>query len=226
MHELEDSVERVIAGPERRARLLSEREKEITAYHEIGHAMLAELLPNADPVHKITIVARGMAGGWTRFLPTEDRHLWTRSQFDDMLIVSLAGRSAEEIAFNEMTTGAQNDLEQATKLARKMVTEYGMSEKLGPRTFGKREELVFLGREITEQRNYSERVALQIDEEVHDLIQKAYNTAQEIINNNRKRLKMISDELIAVETIDESKFEELMKAPLPEEKIEAVATKN
>ncbi len=217
LKELEDSIDRVIAGPERKGRAINQKEKEMIAYHEAGHAVAAKMLPNADPVHKITIVARGNAGGWTRFLPTEDRHLWTKAQFDDMLVVSLAGRTAEEAIFNEMSTGAQNDLEQATKIARKMITEYGMSEKLGPRTFGKREELVFLGREITEQRNYSERVALQIDEEVHDLIQKAYVKACQIMKENIQRLKILADELISVETIEESRFEELMKMPLPQQ---------
>jgi cell division protease FtsH len=224
LKELEDSIDKVIAGPERKGRIISQKEKEMIAYHEAGHALAAKMRPNADPVHKITIVARGMAGGWTRFLPTEDRHLWTRSQFEDILIVSLAGRSAEETIFNELTTGAQNDLEQATKLARKMVTEYGMSEKLGPITFGKREELIFLGKEIHEQRNYSEKVALQIDEEVRDLISKAYNIAHDIMSKNVKRLKIIADELISVETIDESKFEELMKQPLPDEALPAPAS--
>jgi cell division protease FtsH len=224
LKELEDSIDKVIAGPERKGRIISQKEKEMIAYHEAGHALAAKMRPNADPVHKITIVARGMAGGWTRFLPTEDRHLWTRSQFEDILIVSLAGRSAEETIFNELTTGAQNDLEQATKLARKMVTEYGMSEKLGPITFGKREELIFLGKEIHEQRNYSEKIALQIDEEVRDLISKAYNIAHDIMSKNVKRLKIIADELISVETIDESKFEELMKQPLPDEALPAPAS--
>jgi cell division protease FtsH len=224
LKELEDSIDKVIAGPERKGRIISQKEKEMIAYHEAGHALAAKMRPNADPVHKITIVARGMAGGWTRFLPTEDRHLWTRSQFEDILIVSLAGRSAEETIFNELTTGAQNDLEQATKLARKMVTEYGMSEKLGPITFGKREELIFLGKEIHEQRNYSEKVALQIDEEVRDLISKAYNIAHDIMSKNVKRLKIIADELISVETIDESKFEELMKQPLPDKALPAPAS--
>jgi cell division protease FtsH len=222
LKEMEDSIDRVIAGPERKGRIINQKEKEMIAYHEAGHALVAKMLPNADPVHKITIVSRGMFGGWTRFLPIEDRHLGTRSQFDDILTVSLAGRVAEESAFSEMTTGAQNDLEQATKLARKMVTEYGMSDLLGPRTFGKREELVFLGREITEQRNYSERVAEQIDGEVHDLIQSGYQTAKKIIANNKERLKLIAEELISVETIEESRFEELMKMPLPTETVEII----
>ncbi len=218
--ELEDSIDRVIAGPERKGRIISEKEKEITAYHESGHALAAKMLPNADPVHKITIVARGMAGGWTRFLPTEDRHLWTRSQFNDILAVSLAGRAAEEIAFGEVSTGAQNDLEQATKIARKMVTEYGMSDELGPRTFGKREELVFLGREIHEQRNYSEKIALKIDEEVYKLIQHAHEIAKNILAENKERLKLIARHLIAEETIDEETFESLMKQKLPSTELE------
>jgi cell division protease FtsH len=213
--ELEDSIDRVIAGPEKKGRIINQREKEIIAYHETGHALAAKMLPNADPVHKISIVARGMMGGWTRFLPTEDRHLWTYSQFEDRLAVSLAGRAAEEIIFTEVSTGAQNDLEQSTSLARKMVTEYGMSDKLGPRTFGKREELVFLGREIHEQRNYSEKVAEEIDSEVKSLIQRAYNTAKKILSENKERLKLIAERLIAKETIEEEEFEALLKEPLP-----------
>jgi cell division protease FtsH len=224
LRELEDSIDRVIAGPERKGRIISQKEKEITAYHEAGHALVGKMLPNADPVHKVSIVARGMAGGWTRFLPTEDRHLWTRSQFEDMLAVSLAGRAAEAIAFDEVSTGAQNDLEQATKIARRMITEFGMSERLGPRTFGKREELVFLGREIHEQRNYSEKVALLIDEEVDTIIRNAYDTAKKILAENKARLKLIAEKLIAEETIEESAFEELMKQPLPSSELEAAST--
>ena len=219
--ELEDSIDRVIAGPERKGKIISKKEKEITAYHEAGHALAAQMLPNADPVHKITIIPRGMAGGWTRFLPSEDRHLWTRSQFEDILAVAMAGRAAEEVAFNEASTGAQNDLEQATKIARKMVTEYGMSDKLVPRTFGKREELVFLGREIHEQRNYSEKIALMIDKEVNDLIQHAYDTAKDIMTNNKDRLRLIAEKLIAEETIEEKGFEELMNEVLSSPQLEA-----
>jgi len=219
--ELEDSIDRVIAGPEKKGRRISQKEKEITAYHESGHALAAKMLPNADPVHKISIVARGMMGGWTRFLPKEDRHLWTRSQFKDMLVVSLAGRAAEEVTFNEVTTGAQNDLEQATNTARKMVTEYGMSDKLGPRTFGHRDEFVFLGREIHEQRNYSEKIATKIDEEVYALIQHAYDAAKKILVENKGRLKLIAERLISKETIEEAEFESLLKEPLPSPQLEA-----
>jgi len=219
--ELEDSIDRVIAGPEKKGRVITQKEKESIAYHETGHALVAKMLPNADPVHKISIVARGMMGGWTRFLPTEDRHLWTRPQFEDILAVSLAGRAAEEIAFGEVTTGAQNDLEKATNLARKMITEYGMSKKLGPRTFGKRDELVFLGREIHEQRNYSEKVAEEIDEEVHALIQQAYDAAKRILTENKERLKLVAERLIDKETIEEAELEALIKEPLPSSELEA-----
>jgi cell division protease FtsH len=224
LKELEDSIDRVIAGPEKKGRIISQKEKEIIAYHETGHALVAKMLPNADPVHKISVVSRGMVGGWTRFLPTEDRHLWTVSQFDDRLAVSLAGRAAEEIVFGEVTTGAQNDLEQATSLARKMVTEFGMSDKLGPRTFGKREELVFLGREIHEQRNYSEKIAEEIDDEVKMLIERAHETAKSILTENKDRLKLVADRLMVDETIEEATFEALLKEPLPQPDLQPTPT--
>ncbi len=213
--EFEDATDRVIAGPERKNRVISKREKEMIAYHEAGHALVGKMLPNADPVYKISIIARGMMGGWTRFLPTEDRHLWTRSQFEDKLAVNLGGRAGEEIAFNEISTGAQNDLEQATRLARKMVTEYGMSDKLGPRTFGHREENPFLGREMTEHRNYSETVAQEIDEEVQNFIQKAYNTAKKTLTENKAKLKQIAEYLITEETLEGERLEALFKEPVP-----------
>jgi cell division protease FtsH len=217
LKELEDAADRTLAGPEKKSRTISPKEKEIIAYHESGHALTSKMLPNADPVHKISIVARGMLGGWTRFLPTEDRHLWTKSQFDDRLAVSLGGRVAEEITFGETTTGAQNDLEQATKLARKMVTEYGMSEKLGPRTFGQRQELVFLGREISEQRDYSDKIAQEIDEEVHNIIQRAYNNAKRILTTNKDKLNQLAQDLIAHETLDEPELNKIFEdlAPQP-----------
>jgi cell division protease FtsH len=216
LRELEEAADRVLAGPEKKSRIISAKEKEIIAYHESGHALTAKLLPNADPVHKISIVARGIMGGWTRFLPSEDRHLWSKSQFGDRLAVSLGGRVAEEITFGEVTTGAQNDLEEATKLARKMVTEYGMSDKLGPRTFGQRQELVFLGREISEQRDYSDKVAQEIDEEVHGIIQRAYNTAKQVLTANKERLKQLSQELIAHETLDEPELNRILEGLVPQ----------
>ena len=216
LKELEDAADRTIAGPEKKSRIISSKEKEIIAYHESGHALTARLLPNADPVHKISIVARGVLGGWTRFLPSEDRHLWTKSQFDDRLAVSLGGRVAEEITFGEMTTGAQNDLEQATKLARKMVTEYGMSEKLGPRTFGQRQELVFLGREISEQKDYSDKIAQEIDEEVHNIIQRAYDTAKKVLTKNKGKLKLLAEELRTRETLDEPELNKIFEGLAPQ----------
>jgi cell division protease FtsH len=216
LKELEDAADRTIAGPEKKSRVISSKEKEIIAFHESGHALTARMLPNADPVHKISIIARGIMGGWTRFLPSEDRYLWSRSQFNDRLAVSLGGRVAEEITFGEITTGAQNDLEQATKLARKMVTEYGMSEKLGPRTFGQKQELVFLGREISEQRDYSDKVAQEIDEEVHNIIQRAYTTTKKILTANKAKLKQLAEELIARETLDETELDKILEGLAPQ----------
>ncbi len=224
MEELEESIDRVIAGPERKSRRINPREKEITAYHEAGHALVAKMLPNADPVHKISIVARGMSLGHTRQLPTEDRYLMTRSQFNDTLATLLAGHNAEELIFNEMTTGSQNDIERATKIARLMVTDYGMSDKLGPRTFGHKEELVFLGREITEQRDYSEKVAQQIDEEVHNIIQHAYAVARKILTENKPRLTHIATKLLAEETVEGTELDALFNEPIPSPSPEATPT--
>ncbi|MGQ9545642.1 MAG: ATP-dependent zinc metalloprotease FtsH [Dehalococcoidia bacterium] len=214
--DLEEAIDRVMLGPERRSRVISPKEKEITAYHESGHALTARMLPNADPVHKISVVSRGMALGWTLPLPREDRHLWTKSQLEDRLAVNLGGRVAEEITFGEVTTGAQHDLEEATKLARKMVTEYGMSERLGPRTFGQRQELVFLGREISEQRDYSDKIAQAIDEEVHSIIQRGYGTAKKILTENKAKLKQLAEELIARETLDESELDKIFENLAPQ----------
>ncbi len=214
MKELEESIDRVIAGPERKSRRISAKEKEISAYHEAGHALVAKLLPNADPVHKVSIVARGLMGGYTRLLPTEDRYLMTRSQFKDMIATLLAGQTAEELIFNETTTGASNDLEEATKVARKMVTSYGMSEKLGPRTFGHKEEMVFLGREITEQRDYSEKIAQEIDEEVHNIIQHAHDEARRLLTKSKKRLVHIAEKIIVEETLEGEELELAFTEPL------------
>ena len=213
--EFAESVDRVIAGPERKSRVISEREKELTAYHEAGHALVAHLLPNADPPYKVTIVARGQTGGHTRYLPEEDRRLWTKSQFEDMLAAALGGRVAEEVVFNETTTGASNDLEQATNIAKTMVTRYGMSEKLGPRTFGKREELVFLGKEIAEQRDYSDSIAETIDDEVHTIIDTAYKTAIKLITDHKNKLTQLSKYLIDNETIEDEELNKLFDSPAP-----------
>ena len=213
--EFAESIDRVIAGPERRSRVVSQREKELTAYHEAGHAVVAHLLPNADRPYKVTIVARGASGGHTRYLPEEDRRLWTKHQFEDKLAAALGGRVAEVVVFDEVTTGASNDLEQATNIARTMVTRYGMSEELGPRTFGKREELVFLGREIAEQRDYSDRVAETIDSEVHSLIDKAYKTATRLLTEHKEKLTHLAKYLISNETVEGDELDKLLGARPP-----------
>lgn len=215
MVDLEESIDRVIAGPERKSRKVSPHEKEITAYHEAGHALVAKMLPQADPVHKITIVARGMAGGYTKQLPAEDRYIATNSQFKAKIAISMGGRLAEEIMFNEMSTGASQDFKDATNLAKKMVTSYGMSEKLGPRTFGSKEEMVFLGKEIHEQRDYGEKTADLIDNEVEVIIQTGYQTAKTILTDNRDRLRYIAEKLIAEETLEGEKLDKLFTEPIP-----------
>ena len=209
--ELEESVDKVFAGPQRKSRVISPKEKEITAYHEAGHAVVAHSLPNADPVHKISIIARGMMGGYTRLLPTEDRHMWTYAQFNDTLATMLGGHTAENLTFGEVTTGASSDLQQVARISRRMVTDYGMSEKLGPRTFGRRGELIFLGREVTEeQKDYSEKTAEEIDAEVHKLVQNAQTVAREILTNNREKLVKLAEALIANETIEGEALEALL----------------
>jgi cell division protease FtsH len=210
MEELEESVERVIAGPERKSRLITDDEKEVLAYHEAGHALVQFKLPNCDPVHKVSIVARGMSLGYTMALPEQDRYLYTQDKFEDEIAGMLAGRAAEELVFADKWTGASDDLEKATKLARKMVTAYGMSEKLGPLTFGDREELVFLGREIAEQRNYSDEVAEEIDQEVRRIVEEAYRRARNILTTYRDKLDVIARHLIQVETIERPEFEALV----------------
>ncbi len=213
--EFAESIDRVIAGPARKSRVVNEREKEITAYHEAGHALVGYMLPKADMPFKVTIVARGMSGGHTRYLPDEDRNLWTKGQFQDMMAAAMGGRVAEEIIFEDVTTGASNDLEQATNIARTMVTRYGMSNKLGPRTFGKREELVFLGREISEQRDYSDKIAQEIDEEVFTLVDTAYQTATNVITSNKSKLADLARYLIANETAEAEDIKEILDPNLP-----------
>jgi cell division protease FtsH len=206
MAEFEEAIEKIIAGPERKSRVITEEEKQIIAHHEAGHALVMKMLPDCDPVHKVSVVARGMAGGYTMTIPEEDRYLRHRNKFKADLAALLGGRVAEEIVFRDVTTGASNDLERATKLARAMVTQYGMSEKLGPLTFGEKEELIFLGRELSEQRNYSEEVARQIDREVRRLVDEAYQTARRILVANRDKLTEIAERLVREETIDAATF--------------------
>jgi cell division protease FtsH len=206
MAELEQSIERVIAGPERKSRLISKEEKLITAYHESGHAIVAHVLPKCDPVHKVSIVSRGMAAGYTMALPEEDRNLVSKAKYEDDLSFALGGRTAEELVFGDITTGAENDLSRVTKLARDMVTRYGMSDKLGPMTFGQKEELVFLGKEIGEQRDYSEAVAEEIDKEVRNIVQTAHQRATQVLKEHRDKLDLIAETLIEVETLDAQEF--------------------
>lgn len=214
MPELEESIDRVIAGPERKSRKISPKEREIIAYHEAGHALVARMLPNMEPLRKITIIPRGMALGYTKTL-TEDKYLPSRSQFKDELATLMGGRVAEKLIFNDITTGAHNDIGQATKLARRMVTDFGMSDNLGPRTFGHKEEMVFLGREITEQRDYSEKVAKQIDDEIHAIIQEAYQTASKILGENKNKLVQIAEQLMTKETLEGDGLEALFNEPTP-----------
>ncbi|HYO30370.1 MAG TPA: ATP-dependent zinc metalloprotease FtsH [Thermomicrobiales bacterium] len=213
--ELTEAIDRVIAGPQRKSRVISDRERTMTAYHEAGHALVARMLPNADPVRKVSIVARGMMGGYTRVVPDEDRLFKTKAQFEDDLAVFMAGHVAERMVFEEQSTGAANDIERATAVARRMVTEFGMSEKLGPLAFGKKDELVFLGREISEQRNYSDEVAYAIDREISRLVEVAHGRAKEIIEGNADKLEAIAQLLIREETIEGDQLETLFDTPRP-----------
>ena len=205
-----ESVERVLLGPERKSRVISVHEKEITAYHEGGHAIVAASLKNSDPVHKVSIISRGMVGGYTLKLPLEEQRLRTKSQFLNDLAVMMGGFAAEQITFGDISTGASNDLREASELARRLVTKYGMSD-LGPMTFGKTEELIFLGREIATEKNYSEKIATGIDKEVHGFIERAHITAQKIIHTNKKALDKIAKTLIEKETLEQEEFYALLK---------------
>jgi cell division protease FtsH len=210
--DLISSIEKVLLGPERKSHILSTEEKKIAAYHEAGHALVAASLPHIDPVRKVSIIARGQAAGYTLKLPTQDKHLHTKTEFVEELAVLLAGYQTEKIVFGDLTTGAANDLEKATDLARRLIMRYGMSEKLGPRTFGETEDLIFLGKEITTEKNYSEKVATEIDKEVHDFIDTASKTSQQILTEKRALLDRIANRLIEKETIEKEAFEELMKS--------------
>ena len=211
--EFNESVDRVMMGPARKSKVISATEKKITAFHEAGHALVGFLLPNTDKVSKVTIVSRGHAGGYTKSLPAEDRSLWSVQQFKERMAFAMGGRAAEEINFGEITTGASNDLNQATETARAMVTKYGMSDKLGPRTFGKREEMVFLGKEISETRDYSDQIAETIDSEVKILLEEAYNTAKSLLTKNKTKLKQIADHLMEHETLEGEMLENLFNSP-------------
>jgi cell division protease FtsH len=213
--EFNEALERVVAGPERKSRVISDAEKTIIAFHEGGHALVQRILPKCDPVAKVSIISRGMALGYTMGLPSEDRYLQSKAEFEDKIAGMLGGNAAERLIFGDTTTGSSNDIEKATTVARRMVTEFGMSERLGPLAFGKRDELVFLGREIGEQRNYSDDVAKQIDEEVRAIIDKAYSRAMDVLTTNKDRLVQLAERLVAQETIEHDEFE-AMFADLPD----------
>ncbi|MCC7364192.1 MAG: ATP-dependent zinc metalloprotease FtsH [Dehalococcoidia bacterium] len=212
MTEFEEAVDRVIAGPERKSRVMTPHEKKLTAYHEGGHTVVAHFMEHHDPPHKVTIVSRGMAGGYTRFLPDEESHYRTRSMFRDQLCTALGGHAAEELIFGEASTGPSNDIEQVTRIARAMVTRWGMSERLGPRTFGKTEEMVFLGREIAETRNYSEKIAEEIDDEVRRLIEEAQERARHILREHRAVLDKLATALLDVETLEGDRLAKLLNS--------------
>jgi cell division protease FtsH len=206
MPEFSEALDRVVAGPERRSRIISEAEKRVIAYHEGGHALVQKILPKCDPVTKVSIISRGLALGYTTALPSEDRYLQSKSEFEDKIAGMLGGNASEKLVFGDTTTGASNDIEKATNLARRMVTEFGMSEKLGPLSFGKRDELVFLGREIGEQRNYSDEVAKVIDDEVRAIIDRGYQRAMEVLSKHRDKLDLIAKTLIENETLEADQF--------------------
>ena len=212
--EFEEAIDRVIAGPERKSRVVTQQDKEVTAYHEAGHALVAHKTENADPVHKITIIPRGIAGGYTRFLPPE-RRMASRDQLKAWMRVAMGGRVAEEITFGDITSGASDDLQRATGIARKMVTEWGMSESLGPRTFGQRQEMVFLGREISEQRDYGDKIADQIDAEINALMEEAHTEALDLLTTHRPKLAQMARHLLAEEAIDGEALGRLFEAEAP-----------
>jgi cell division protease FtsH len=210
MEELEESIERVIAGPEKKSRVISEKEKKLVAYHEGGHAIVSYFLPHTDKLHKISIIPRGRAGGYTLLLPEEDRNYITRSYLLDEITTLLGGRVAEALVLNDISTGAQNDLERASSIVRKMITEYGMSEELGPITFGHKSEEVFLGRDISRDRNYSDAIAYAIDKEASAYIESSYQKAEDILKENMDKLHEVASHLMEKETMEAEEFEEIM----------------
>ena len=221
--EFNEALERIVAGPERKSRIISDAEKRIIAIHEGGHAVVQRVLPKCDPVAKVTIISRGMALGYTMALPVEDRYLQSKTEFDDKIAGLLGGNAAERLVFGDTTTGASNDIEKATTQARRMVTEFGMSDKLGPLAFGKHDEMVFLGREIGEQRNYSDDVAKLIDEEVRAIIENGYVRATKVLADYRPKLLALADKLIAEETVDTEEFEKLFSDLPPKENLHGIS---
>jgi len=214
--ELEEGIMRVIAGPEKKTRLLSEHERKVTAYHEMGHALVGHYLPNCDPVHKISIISRGQALGYTISLPAEDKFLTTKSALMDQLAMTLGGRAAEELVFHEVTTGAANDIEKVTSTSKHMVMRYGMSEKLGPRMLGRNHDMPFLGRDMGSEPDYSEEMAREIDDEIRRVIEEAHERARGVLREHMEELHKISELLIERETIDKDQFERLLAGEAPE----------
>jgi cell division protease FtsH len=210
MDELEEAIARVIAGPERKSRRISDHEKEIIAYHETGHALVMKALPHTDPVHKVSIISRGMALGWTMSLPEEDKYLISRDELMDQIAGIMGGRVAEEIVFGDITSGAENDIQKATQMARRMVTQWGMSDKLGTVAMGHREELVFLGRDLGEQRNYSEEVAAIIDEEIRSIVDHGHKVATGILTQQRRQMDLVVEQLKIVETLDAKELDDIL----------------
>ncbi|MBS3995282.1 MAG: ATP-dependent zinc metalloprotease FtsH [Alkaliphilus sp.] len=208
MHTVEEAITKVIAGPEKRSRVISEKDKKLTAYHEAGHAVVAKMLPNGDPVHQVTIIPRGRAGGFTMILPKEDKYYATKSEMEEQIVHLMGGRVAEKLVLNDISTGASNDLERATTIARAMVTKYGMSDSLGPIAYSSEDE-VFLGRDFSTKRNYSEEVASKIDKEVRAIIEHAYETCHGILNENIDKLHLVANKLLDVETLNADDFEKL-----------------
>jgi cell division protease FtsH len=221
MHELEEGIMRVIAGPEKKTRVMSEKERLITAYHELGHAIVGHLLPNCDPVHKVSIISRGQALGYTISLPTEDKFLTTRAELTDTMAMTLGGRAAEEIVFSEITTGASNDLEKVTATAKGMVMRFGMSERLGPRVFGHDRSQPFLGREFSAEPDYSDEIAREIDDEIRRIVEEAHQTARGILEENKAKLERISQILLERETIDAEQFVKLLEGAAEEDVFDA-----
>jgi cell division protease FtsH len=215
--QLEEGIMRVIAGPEKKTRVMSEKERRVTAFHEMGHALVAHFLDNTDPVHKISVISRGQALGYTISLPTEDKFLTTRAELADTMAMSLGGRAAEEIVFGEVTTGASNDLEKVTATAKQMVMRFGMSEKLGPRVFGHDHGQPFLGREFSSEPDYSDEIAREIDDEIRRIVEEAHQTARQVLANHRERLDLVSDILLRRETIEREQFIELLEGKTEEQ---------